>query len=155
MRVCLLHDVVEDCDRYTLGDLGSRFDLTEEEQEALALLDRHRHDDNAYWEQIFRNPLALRAKVADRIANLVDLIAWIENDGRLLCGAHRQAEKYLQEDGQVALLFDQHFPAEPAPGEDHEVGSLQYLRDSMANLTEKLKNTMRRYENGRCRAHRW
>ncbi len=147
LRVCLLHDVVEDCDRYTLADLACRFDLTEEEQEALRLLDRHRHDDCAYWEQIFRHPLALRAKVADRIANLTDLIAWIESDGRLVCGARRQAEKYLRENEQVAPLFERHVPAEPAPGDDDEIRGLQCMRDSMDHLTETLKNTMEQYEN--------
>ncbi len=66
--VALLHDILEDCDKFTLKDL---YFLSNEQKEALVLLT---HNDETpyidYIHNIKQNPLAKEVKQQDLLQNL-------------------------------------------------------------------------------------
>lgn len=142
-RVCLLHDVVEE-KKCTLEDLVARFDLSEEEQHLLDLLNRGEYSEGCYWRRIFRSADALRVKLADRVANLKDLIAWIRSDGYLTCKSGGQSAKYLREDSLVRELFEEMPPAYRTKEEDR--AAIRCLKSQMDELVDELRILCCRYD---------
>jgi (p)ppGpp synthase/HD superfamily hydrolase len=69
--IALLHDVLEDCEGYTLEGLTKTLELTDCEAEALRLIT---HDTSVdymtYVEGLAKNPLALKVKLEDLRHNL-------------------------------------------------------------------------------------
>ncbi len=71
--------------------IASLFSLDEQESHLLALLSRNVPDvaGREYWTRIIDSEDALIVKLADRLANLLDLIAWVDRGVvlpiRLLC----------------------------------------------------------------------
>lgn len=87
--------------------IASLFSLDEQESHLLALLSRNVPDvaGREYWTRIIDSEDALIVKLADRLANLLDLIAWVDRGGGFTDKAALQAEKYFREYEQFVPLF--------------------------------------------------
>ena len=69
--VALLHDVLEDCEGYTLEGLTKTLELTDYEAEALRLITHDKSVDYmTYVEGLAKDPLALKVKFEDLRHNL-------------------------------------------------------------------------------------
>ena len=136
-RVCLLHDVIEDHQEYTLSNLASRFHLSERERHILCLLDRKDRDNTAYWRGIFSNTDAVRVKLADRVANLRDLIAWMKAGGAQCPRCLEQARRYLEANSIISALCDE---MQPHPGTGGDV--IGRLRAEVDELCARLGKIM-------------
>lgn len=110
LRVALLHDVVED--GLELGDVAAEIDLDEEEVRLLAILSRNvgHPDGSEYWEGIFSTQDAVIVKLADRIANLRDLIAWVRMEEGFSSESLPIFEKYRTEYELISSLLRQKYP---------------------------------------------
>ena len=69
--VALLHDVLEDCEGYTLQNLAEAIPLTEEEKNALFLITHIKTEPYpVYCKRLSSSPLARQVKIADLRHNL-------------------------------------------------------------------------------------
>ncbi len=105
-RTSLLHDIVEDS-HWTAEDLREMFGLDEKEVDVLNLLSRNviNKDGSSYLEGIMGNPGAVIVKLADRIANISDLMLWISSVRGFTETSLRMTEKYLKEHEELLRLF--------------------------------------------------
>lgn len=105
-RTSLLHDIVEDS-HWTAEDLREMFGLDEKEADVLNLLSRNvmNKDGSSYLEGIMGNPGAVIVKLADRIANISDLMLWISSVRGFTETSLRMTEKYLKEHEELLRLF--------------------------------------------------
>lgn len=97
LKGCLLHDILEDSS-YTVEKLYEITNIDEELMNLVKLLSRNieNEDGSSYLDGIINNEDALIIKLADRIANMKDIIRWVKEEG--ICPESRKiAEKYTIE----------------------------------------------------------
>lgn len=109
--LALLHDILEDFE-VTPDRLQKKLCLTDQEIDLLKLLSRNYQTDPAisYIEQIMQDEDAALVKCADRIANIKDLLRWVQNERGFTESAALTAQKYLDETTQMLELLTQSHP---------------------------------------------
>lgn len=137
-KCCLLHDALEDSG-YNVEQLFDMLNISVEEMEILKLLSRNieNEDGTGYIEGILNNSDALIVKLADRIANMKDLICWLKSD-KCSEDAIRISEKYIKENKSILDgmegMYPQLFDESLIP--DHP---FVFQVDELMKLTEELE----------------
>lgn len=107
-KVCLLHDILEDFDEYTPKDLYKMLDISKRDMELLVMLSRN-YSDEDYIIKMFKDEDVVIVKMADRISNMYDLIAWIERRG-FVDGNVKITKKYLKENKKMLDNLESKYP---------------------------------------------
>ena len=144
-RLCLLHDVIEDSD-LTAEELQSALDLDNDQVECLKLLSRNveNADGSSYLDGIMANEDALIVKLADRVANLDDLMLWVKKSEGFEEEALAIAHKYLEE---CEYLVEQVELRYGALLDDREHFISRQIHD-LNRALEKLEDLMEEYLGG-------
>jgi len=134
-KACLLHDVPEDYS-YSVNDLADVLGLNDQEMILLDLLDRKSRSENAYWMGILKNPVALRIKLADRIANLHDLRRWIVTGGQDDPRARNIYSKYCREKVFIQRKFDKMYSQ---GGQDDSTDTLRGMVQEIQEILSDIE----------------
>lgn len=140
-KCCLLHDVLEDTD-YTSEQLKEMLDVYDDEIEIIELLSRNieNKDGSDYIEGIVANEDALIVKLADRIANMKDLIIWVKKDG-MTEESKKLAEKYFNETQELLDLTTLRYP-KLVDFNNKEVHPFAYQVSALEDLLVELGELM-------------
>lgn len=107
-KVCLLHDILEDFDEYSPKDLYKMLDISKRDIEILLKLSRN-YSNEDYIIKMFGDEDAVIVKMADRISNMYDLIAWIEKRG-FNYNNTKITKKYLKENKSMLDNLKSKYP---------------------------------------------
>ena len=136
LNVAILHDVVEDYaqEGYTLERVQSMVGLGPKETQLLDLITRKEGEENGYLKNLFALEDGAIIKLADRIANLKDLLNWVEKEQGFTERAAGIFAKYRAENDEILELTARNFP-EQMEDENHPIArQVKLLREVFAKL---------------------
>lgn len=138
LNVALLHDVVEDYSQagYTLERVQDLVGLGPQETVLLDLVTRKKGQEESYLPSIFANEEAARVKIADRIANCRDLIAWVKKEQGFAPAAELIYQKYRRENAIILALLEQNYPVQLNDGDHPLTHQVRELKGAMNELEE-------------------
>ncbi|NLM42079.1 MAG: hypothetical protein GX199_07190 [Firmicutes bacterium] len=136
LNVALLHDVVEDYlqEGYTLEKVQAVVGLRPQEAMLLNLLTRKKDQEEGYLPGIFAVEEAARIKLADRIANCRDLLAWVRQAQGFPEKARHIYEKYRRENELIFDLVQEHYSEQMVDPSHPICQQIQLLKEDTAEL---------------------